>query len=75
MKKLGISLEEVNQILVNRSSFFESNQEFTYVLGFSEKRKFLQVAYRNSKKPNFDIEVLQIDLAYEKDIKKYWCKG
>ena len=73
MRKCDITREEIVSILNNRSSYFEQNEDFIYVLGFSIRRKFIQMAYRVSKNANFEIEILQVDLPYEKDIKQNWC--
>ncbi|HEY9044858.1 MAG TPA: hypothetical protein VIN08_03140 [Ohtaekwangia sp.] len=73
MRNLNITPDEIVNILNNRSSYFEANEDFIYVLGFSTRRKFIQMAYRVSKNVNFEIEVLQVDLPYEKDIKQNWC--
>ena len=73
LRNLNITRDEIVSILNNQSSYFEYNDDFIYVLGFSTGRKFLQMAYRISKNANFEIEVLQVDLPYEKDIRQNWC--
>jgi hypothetical protein len=73
LRNLNITRDEIVSILNNQSSYFEYNDDFIYVLGFSTRRKFLQMAYRISKNANFEIEVLQVDLPYEKDIRQNWC--
>jgi hypothetical protein len=75
MKRLNISFEEIRSIFSNPSSFHEPFEDFNYLIGFGSNRKFIQVAYRISKNINFEVEVLEIDLPYEKDIKEHWCKS
>jgi Lhr-like helicase len=74
LRSLGITMKEVVSVFGNPSSVIDSINDIDYLIGFSDKRKFLIVAYRLSKNPNFDLEVLQVDLPYEKDIKKIWCQ-
>ncbi len=73
LKRFNISLNEMNSVLINPSTYYEDNLDFVYVLGYSSKRKFIEMAFRVSKNSNFEIEALQIRLPYEKDIKKSWC--
>lgn len=75
LRKFNISFGEINSVITNPSSYFENKADFIFVLGFSDKRKFVQMAYRISKNTNFEIEALQIGLPYEKDIKENWCAG
>ena len=74
VRKLGISMEEIHSIFQNPSSSIASFHGEEFIVGFSSKRKFILAAYQIAKNTNFDIEVLQIDLPYEEDIKKYWCR-
>ncbi len=75
MKRLNISFEDIRSVFSNSTSFHEPFEDFYYLIGFSSQRKFIQVAYRISKNINFEVEVLEIDLPYEKDIKEHWCKN
>gem|GEM_PF-6587560 len=43
--------------------------------GYGSRRKFVQIAYQISKNSNFDIEVLQIALHYDKDTNEHWYKN
>lgn len=73
LKRFNIALEEINSVLINSSTYYEDNHDFVYVLGYSSKRKFIEIAFRVSKNISFELEALQIRLPYEKDIKKSWC--
>ncbi len=73
VRKLGISIREIHDIFKNPSSVFSTVQGEPIIVGFSSKRKFIVATYQIAKNINFDIEVLQIDLPYEEDIKNYWC--
>ena len=74
LRNSGIIFTEVESILGNESSYFEPNGDFDFVLGFSSRKKFIQMAFRISRNVNFEIEALQIDLPDEKDIRECWCK-
>ena len=73
MRDLNISAEEVKSVFENPNSFVKEFPDFVLLLGFSNKRKFVKIAYRISKSINFEIDALQIDLPYEEDIEDYWC--
>ncbi len=73
LRTINISTNEVKSIFLNENSVVKEYTNFTFLLGFSNKRKFIRVAFQISKNSNFDIEVLQIDLPYEEDVKEYWC--
>ena len=73
LRKLGILTNEVESVIYNPYSYFEFWPDFKFCLGFSHKRKFIQFAFVYSRNPNFDLQLLQIDLADEKEIKKNWC--
>jgi hypothetical protein len=73
IKKLGISLDEVFSVFENPSSSIASSLAGEFIVGFSNKRKFVVITYKIAKNANFDIEVIQIELPYEEDIKKFWC--
>jgi hypothetical protein len=75
LRNAGIKFDEVSSIVSNESSFFEPNRDFEYVLGFSSRKKFKQMAFRISRNVNFEIEALQIDLPDEGDIRECWCNG
>jgi hypothetical protein len=74
LRSLGISMKEVMSVFRNPSSAVDRIDDIDFLIGFSDKRKFIMVAYRLAKNSNFDLEVLQVDLPYEKDIKKIWCQ-
>ncbi len=73
IRSLGISIDEVYSIFKNPSSTVASHGSEDFIVGFSNKRKFVVVTYQIAKNVNFDIEVTQIELPYEEDIKKFWC--
>jgi hypothetical protein len=73
IRKLGISIDEVLSIFKNPSSTVASHGSEYFVVGFSNKRKFIVVTYQIAKNVNFDVEVVQIELPYEEDIEKLWC--
>ena len=74
MRKADIGVDEVRSVFENVNSEYDfSNPNFGYVIGFSVRRKFIHMAYGISKNINFEIELLQIDLPYEKDIQRCWC--
>jgi hypothetical protein len=73
LRTINISTNEVKSIFLNENSIVKEYTNFTFLLGFSSERKFIRVAFQISKNSNFDIEVLQIDLPYEEDVKEYWC--
>lgn len=73
LRAINISTNEAKSIFLNENSVVKEYKNFTLLLGFSNKRKFIRVAFQISKNSNFDIEVLQIDLPYEEDVKEYWC--
>ena len=75
LRELNITENEVISVFVNKTSFADYTREFDYLIGFSNRRKFVQIAYQVHKNPKFDIEILQVDLPYENDIKEYWCKN
>lgn len=58
LKNQGITMKEMMTVFVNPSSVIDNVNDIDYLIGFSDKRKFLIVAYRLSKNPNFDLEVL-----------------
>jgi hypothetical protein len=73
MRDLHISVEEVKSVFANPNSIVKGYPDYNFLLGFSNKRKFVKIAYRISKNSNFEVDALQIDLPYEEDIKEYWC--
>ncbi|HEY9008678.1 MAG TPA: hypothetical protein VIM75_21220 [Ohtaekwangia sp.] len=73
LRGLGITRNEVISVFKNPSSAVDRIDGIDFLIGFSDKRKFLIVAYRLAKNSNFGLEVLQVDLPYEKDIQKIWC--
>lgn len=75
MKKLNITMIEIQSVFQNPSSVFDKTDWFQYLIGFSSQRKFIQIAFEVSKNSNFDVKLLQIDLPYEKDIKINWCRN
>ena len=74
-KKLNITFEEINSVFANPTAYHEPQEDFIYALGYGSRRKFVQIAYQILKNSNFDMEVLQIDLPYEKDVREHWCKN
>ena len=75
LKSSGIKLSEVHSILNNQNSYFEPNDGYNLVIGFSSHKKFIKMAYRVSRNVNFEIEALQIGLPNEEDIGENWCRG
>jgi hypothetical protein len=73
MKRLNITMMEIQSVFQNPSSFLGRMDEFQYFISFSSQKKFIQIAFEVSKNSNFDVKLLQIDLPYEKDIKINWC--
>lgn len=73
LRTMNISADELNSIFTNENSVVKEYTNFTLLLGFSNKRKFIKVAFQISKNSKFDIEILQVDLPYEEDVKEYWC--
>ncbi len=73
IRKLGISIDEVYSVFKNPNSSVASSTTGEFIVGFSNKRKFVVITYKIAKNANFDIEVIQIELPYEEDIKKFWC--
>lgn len=73
LRRLNISTSEVRSVFSNDNSFYKDFGDFVFLLGFSDKRKFIKIAYGVSKNLNFEIEVFQNDLPYEEDIKTFWC--
>ena len=69
-----ISVREIESVVVDPNSFHGTLSSASFILGFSDKRKFIKVAYRVAKSSNFDIEILQVELPNENDIQDYWCK-
>jgi hypothetical protein len=57
MRELGISEAEVYSVVVSPNSYFDFRPDFNYCLGFSSKRKFIQVAFVYSQNPNFDLRL------------------
>ncbi|MFM7429405.1 MAG: hypothetical protein ACKO1F_05845 [Flammeovirgaceae bacterium] len=74
LKKLNITLDEIQGIFANTKSQLKPFSNFDYIVGFSNRRKFIHIAYKISSDPNYELQALQIDLPYEEDIKSYWCK-
>ena len=73
VRRLGISIDEVHSVFKNPSSSFTTLHGEEFVVGFTNKRKFIVVSYRIAKNANFDIEVIEIELPHEEDIKRSWC--
>lgn len=73
-KKVCISESEVNSIFESLKSNNKNFTGFDYIIGFSYKNKFIHIIYNISKNANFEIELLQIDLPHEEDIRKYFYK-
>jgi hypothetical protein len=73
IRKLGISMEEVYDVFKNPNSSITSLLDESFAVGFTSKRKFIVVSYRIAKNVNFNIEVIEIELPYEEDIKRSWC--
>jgi hypothetical protein len=73
LRELNISRDEIYSVFSNQNSFHNEYPDFIFLLGFRSKRKFIKIAYQISKKANFEVEVLEIDLPYEEDIAKLWC--
>ncbi len=74
LRDLNVGATEIESVVVNTNSFFQDWGHSFFLLGFSSKRKFIKIAYRVAKNPNFDIEILQVDLPNESDIENYWCQ-
>jgi hypothetical protein len=73
VRKLGISMDEVYSVFKNPSSSFVFLPGLDFIVGFTSKRKIIVVTYQIAKNVNFDIEVIEIELPYEEDIKRFWC--
>ena len=74
LRQINIHSKEIQDVLDNPNSIFKDWGSAVFVVGFSFKRKFIRFVYQVAKNPNFDIEILQVDLPYEDDIQSYWCK-
>lgn len=74
LKNRGILVKEIRKTFETENSTYHRFPDFLYVIGYIDNVKFLHIAYRISKSINFDIEVLQVGIPNEEDIKKYWCK-
>jgi hypothetical protein len=73
LREMNISMDEAQSVFSNQNSFHKEYENFIFLLGFSNKRKFIKIAYQIAKNVNFEVEVLEIDLPYEEDIAKFWC--
>ncbi len=74
LRNRGILVKEIRKIFETENSKYHRFTDFLYVIGYLDKVKFLHIAYVISKSITFDIEVLQVGIPNEEDIKKYWCK-
>ena len=74
LKRLNITLQEIKDVFNAATSKAHPQIGFVYLIGFTSKRKFIHIAYRVAKNIKFDLELLQVDLPYEEDVKNYWCK-
>lgn len=73
LKSLGILSQDIIDVFLTENSEIFDFIDFKYVIGYVNQTKFIHVAYTLSKNVNFDIELLQVGLANEEDIRKYWC--
>jgi hypothetical protein len=74
MKRQNIDVSEIESIFKSKHSYHEPFDGFEYFIGFSNKRKFIHFAFCVHKELAFDYQILQIDLPYEHDIRKYYCQ-
>ncbi len=77
MRRKGITRKGIESVFDydNHGARHFVYEDFMYVIAYSKDRKIIHVAYRRSKSIKFDIELLQVELPDEEDIKKYWCQG
>jgi hypothetical protein len=75
LKKINVTFEEIQSVFFSPNSHLKPYTGFDYLIGYSNRRKFIHVAYKVSPDPNYELQALQIDLPYEEDIKDHWCKG
>jgi len=73
LKELDIRLTEIESVFKNQYSAYKRFDGFEYLIGFSSRRKFIHLAFREHPSLEYDYELLQIDLPYEEDIRKYYC--
>jgi hypothetical protein len=53
LRQLNISSKEIDSVVNNPNSFHGDLGQDTFLLGFSDKRKFIRAVYRIAKKANF----------------------
>ncbi len=75
LRKENVSLDEISSVFLSDNSIIHPQKGFDYMIGFSNRKKFIHIAYRVAKNHKFDIEILQAELPNEEDVKEYWCKG
>ena len=73
MRELNITAEEVISVFENPNSYFETFDGFKYLIGFSNRRKFIHIAYIELE--TNDIKIKQVDLPYEQDLWTFYFNG
>jgi hypothetical protein len=73
LKNVGILTQDIDDLFVIENSEFLEFVNFSYVIGYVKQTKFIHAAYNVSESATFDIELLQVGISHEEDIKRYWC--
>ncbi|MBY0433666.1 MAG: hypothetical protein K2U26_06115, partial [Cyclobacteriaceae bacterium] len=68
LRSQHIRLSEVSSVLKSPTSVLHPQKGFDYLIGFSDQKKFIHIAFRVSGSPKFDLQILQVELPYENDI-------
>lgn len=74
LKALGILPQDLSTLFITENTEFHERSEFSYAIGYINQTRFIHAAYLVSKSDNFDLELLQVGVPDEEDIKAYWCK-
>lgn len=69
---MRVNHAEVRSVFENENSKFQDFGEFRFVIGYSNKSKFLSIPF-DTHTEIADIRVLDVYLSYETEIQKIYC--
>ncbi|GEM_PF-3025032 len=73
----GIVMADIIELFSSDRSILVGSSDMKEVLniGYVNGRKFIYAIFIFSKNHTFDVELLDVGIPNEKQIRAYWCKG
>lgn len=72
LSAIRVNHAEVRSVFENKNSKYEDFGDFRFVIGYSNKSKFLSIPF-DTQTEIADIRVLEVYLSYESEIQEIYC--